>query len=127
MILNIKNFNFNFENPYYYNNAYKIIIHEVLHIMSFHYQFTQKLNMLKNIGQFKNLFKLINSELGSKSDKLKSGSHWSLLYNPLDLMNPYERLDSIFTVYTKEFIEFVSDNKIRIQDIFESNKLVLNY
>lgn len=90
IILNEQNFHFTKDQFFYRQNCIKTIIHEILHIIAFHPQFTQRLNSLTQQSPYQNLKRIFFQTRGKFTSKLIDGAHWNPAYLPQDLMNPFE-------------------------------------
>lgn len=98
-------------------NALRTIVHEVLHIIAFHSAIMQNYEN-KVDSKFPHLY-YFKKHPYSAMDSTQA--HWNQLYLTNDLMAPTERVDSILSAFTLEYIQLANPGYITIRSYTENN------
>jgi hypothetical protein len=117
MEINITNMTFSEKRTHFdkYSDT-MTLLHELFHALAFNAGIYNKLSFdLKNINNPNNRLKdtsrfnyLNKMQYIPGQDPLLDNEHWNQSYIPNDLMIPIERIDTLLTIFTLEYIEYVS-------------------
>jgi hypothetical protein len=117
MEINKKNLNLDSNRTFFekYSDV-MTLLHELFHALAFNPGIYNKLSFdLKNINNPNNRLKdtsrfnyLNKMQFIPGQNPLLDNEHWNQSYIPNDLMIPIERIDTLLTIFTLEYIEYVS-------------------
>ena len=108
LYLNLKYLEFEFGSYYDQKSEIMTVFHEVLHILAFHPMIHSNLYDEVKRNDFDQRFLNLHRLRYLPINPLIQEGHWNPIYFGNDLMAPIERIDSALSIFTLEYLDYVS-------------------